>query len=159
MSKKLLLIFTGSMLTTFVLGWQAARQANNKDELDNIAQAIPVIRFIRLDKARKALIIGLFNPGKLPLEVSRTELIYEMDHAIDAPDSYVKEYGDKPLVLDPGDTILVPLTKQLVPLAASEAGSYRAQVDFRIPGRIYLFSLRHRFNERGFGRIDYSADS
>ncbi len=149
MSRKLFFIFAGSMLTTFVLGWEAAMLSDKKNEVSGIAQAIPVIRFIRFDKVRNTLIIGLFNPGKAPLEVSRTELMRVTGNEIadtDA-DSYVNEYGDKPLVVDPGDTILIPLTKSLAVFQNTQAGSYRTQLDFRIPGQIYLFSIRHRFSD------------
>ena len=154
MRKKLLFIGGGSILGAFTLGWVAAITAHKHGEFNGIAQAIPIIRFERFDEARKALIIGLYNPGALPMEISRTELVYEANNNSASPDFITNEYGDKPLVLDPGDTILVPLAKSLSLKSKTETGSYWGQLDFRIPGQVDFYSLRHRIDANQPGDIN-----
>ena len=153
---KLLFTSIGFILAVFALGWEAAIFAGKHDDLNSIDQAVPVIRFERFDEARKALIIGLFNPGALPIEISRTELLYERGNKAAPTGFAIKEYGNKPLVLDPGDTILVPLAQSLPANSTTETGSYWGQLDFRIAGKIDFYSMRHKFNSNRIGTIKHS---
>ena len=146
MSKKLLFIDVGFILASFAFGWEAALMANKHGELNAPAQAIPIIRFERFDETRNTLILGLVNPGKSPIEISRTELSYQVNDTLPSAEFDIKEYGNKPLVLDPGDTILVPLAKTQALKPRSEAGRYWGQLDFRIPGQIDFYSIHHRLS-------------
>ena len=145
MSKKLLFIGIGFILATFALGWEAAMMAR-PDEFKGMIQALPIIRFERFDEARRTLIIGLFNPGAFSIEISRTKLLYEANNKIASTDFVIKEYGDRPLVLDPGDTILVPLANNLSVKPKTETGIYCGQLDFKIPGKPDFYSVYHRFS-------------
>lgn|GEM_PF-5303428 len=149
MRKRLLFISTCAIVTAFAMGWLAALIANQYVEYKGIAQAMPIIRFERIDEVRKVLIIGLFNPGTLPIEISRTALSYKMNNEIVSADYIIKAYGNKPLVLDPGDTILVPLAKNASIKAKKEMGHYWGQLDFRVPGQVDFYSIHHRFGVPG----------
>lgn len=145
MSKRFLFIGVGSILATFALGWEAAMMAR-PDKFEGMIQALPIIRFEKFDEARNALIVGLFNPGAFSIEINRTELIYEAANKSAATDCVITEYSDKPLVLDPGDTILVPLAKNLAVKSKIEVRNYRGQLDFKIPGKPDFYTMYHRFN-------------
>jgi hypothetical protein len=155
MSRKYLFISTLLILATFAIGWETAVNfKKHRESTDVVTLAIPVIRYDRFDEARNALIIGLFNPGTLPMEISRTELIYEANHAIASTDLAINDYDDKPLVLDPGDTILVPLRKS-DPLKTNTAtGSYWGHLVFRIPGQVDYYSVHHRFSAHQIGDVN-----
>jgi hypothetical protein len=157
MSKKFLFVGVCSLLATFAIGWEAAVIAKKYDEFNGIAQAVPIIRYDKIDEARNELIIGLFNPGTLPIEIKRTELIYEPNNKINSTHFVIKDYDNKPLVLDPGDTILVPLQKNMSEKSKRDTGSYWGQLDFRIPGQVDFYSLRHRFSASQFGDFNNSV--
>lgn len=158
MTKKLLLISAGSILTTVAIGWEVVMLMQKHDQLKGIvAQAIPIIRFERFDAVRNALIIGLYNPGVLPMEISRTALTYETDHKSASADCIIKEYGSKPLVLDPGDTILVPLHGHFPVESKTASGNYWGQLDFQIPGQVDFYSMHHRFSTSEFDAINDSV--
>lgn len=146
MTKKFFIICTCSILATFAAGFEIAMIANGHDEFNRRAQAIPLIRFERFDESRNALIIGLFNPGTLSMEINRTELLYQTDNKIPRVAFNPQEYGEKPLVLDPGDTILIPLQKSMLVKSQAKAGSYWGVLDFRIPGQADFYSVSHRFS-------------
>ncbi len=119
----------------------------NHQAFNGIIQAMPVIRFERVDNARHALIIGLFNPGNLPMEIHQTRLFYQRDSEIPILVSNPHGYGNKPLVLDPGDTILVPLQEDRVFYSQlMEPGRYWGELEFKIPQQADIYSLRHPFN-------------
>jgi len=158
MSRKILNIVVFAVLVAFALGWVTSMFANKHSEYKGIAQAIPIIRYDRFDQARKALIIELFNPGALPMEISRTKLSYKVNNDIAATYFEIKEYGDRPLVLDPGDTILVPLVKNAPEKSKTETGSYWGQLDFRIPGQVDFYSVRHRFTASQLGDTNNSVN-
>jgi hypothetical protein len=158
LTKKFLFIGVCVILAAFSIGWLAAVIVNKRDEFKNIAQAIPIIRYDRFDKPRKALIIELFNPGALPMEISRTKLSYKANNDIPATYFAIKEYGDKPLVLDPGDTLLVPLVKNASEKSKTEMGNYWGQLDFRIPGQVDFYSVHHRFTASQLGNTNNSVN-
>ncbi len=145
MNKKYFIISFGFMLVMFVIGWQSAMRVNDRAAISGVAQAVPVIRFERFDESRNAMIIALFNPGALPMEIDRTELMYQSSNTHPGFTINEQEYGDKPLVLDPGDTILVPLLKNNAIESRSETGSFWGELEFRVPGREDFYSLHHRF--------------
>ena len=130
---------------------------NKHDNFNHITQAIPVIRFEYFDESRDALIIGLFNPGALPMEINRTELFYQADNKISKTTFNHKEYGDKPLVLDPDDTILVPLQYKQSTELQVEGGNYWGDLEFIIPGQTDIYILRHPFKQSVFHNNDNAA--
>lgn len=158
MSKKLLVAGIG-FLAAVAFGWEAAMIANPKSGFKSVTLAIPIIRFEKFDETRRALIVGLFNPGTLPIEINRTELIHEANDKITAADFVIKEYSDKPLVVDPGDTILVTLGNSQSFPPKTDTGSYWGKLDFRIPGHVDFYSLRHRFAANLYDDINHSAQN
>lgn len=136
------------IVLTFAMGWRVVEMTHKHSELDSISQAIPVIRFERFDESRDALIIGLFNPGSKSMEINRTKLYFQADDKISTIFFNPREYGDKPLVLDPGDTILVPLLKDVVFKSSLENGNYWGELEFRVSGQVDYYSLRHQFNRQ-----------
>ncbi len=146
MNKKYFIISLCSMLVAFTIGWMTARFIKNKNEFTGIVQAIPVVRFEQFDASRNILILGLFNPGTLPMEIDQTELIYQSNSNNPHFISSVRKYGDKPLVLDPGDTVLVPLRKNMPAKSQAESGAFWGKLEFRLPGKEDFYSLHHHFN-------------
>jgi hypothetical protein len=147
MSKQFIIISLCIIVAIFIAGWEMAILSNEYNKFSHITQAIPIIRFERFDKQRNALIIGLFNPGALPMEINRTELSFQRDDKLSRVVYSHQEYGEKPLVLDPDDTILVPLQKKQAMAFQSEKGSYWGELYFQIPGQTDFYSLHHRFNK------------
>lgn len=148
MTKTSFFIILGILLVTFTASWGAAMMTYKHKELNHISQAIPVIRFERFDKDRNALIIGLFNPGSQSIEIDRTKLYFQ---AADTKSTLIfnpQEYIGKPLVLDPGDTILVPLHKDILFKSSLEKGDYWGELEFRVPGQVDYYSLRHQSNSQ-----------
>jgi len=135
----------------FAMGWGMALFIKGHNEFTRAAQAIPVVRFEHFDESRNALILALFNPGTLPMEIDRTELIYQSNSNNPRFTSNVREYGDKPLVLDPGDTVLVPLKKIRLNLQ-TESEILWGNLEFRVPGRKDFYSLHHRINTIAFNK-------
>ena len=148
MTKIILFISLCTIVLTFTAGWKMAVMTHKYNELNAISQAIPVIRFERFDESRHALIIGLFNPGSQAMEINRTKLYFQADNKISTVIFNSQEYNDKPLVLDPGDTILVPLQKDRVFKASLERGNYWGELEFRVPGQVDYYRLRHQFNRQ-----------
>jgi len=148
MTKTSFFIILGTLLVTFTVGWGVAMMTYKHKELNPISQAIPVIRFERFDKDRNALIIGLFNPGSQSIEIDRTKLYFQ---ATDTKSTLIfnpQEYTGKPLVLDPSDTILVPLYKDTLLKSSLEKGDYWGDLEFRVPGQVDYYTLRHQFNSQ-----------
>lgn len=158
MSRKILYTAVCSILAAFSFGWIAAVIVNKYGEFKGIAQAIPIVRFENFDHVRKALIIGLYNPGVLPMEIARTKLSHKMNNDIAATYLVIKEYGDKPLVLDPDDTILVPFANNVSEKSKTEIGNYWGQLDFRIPGQVDFYSVHHRFHTSQPGETNNSVN-
>jgi hypothetical protein len=150
MTKKFIIISFCLILSTVAIGWGVAVVVGRHNKFNSVTQAVPIVRYERFDESRNALIIGLFNPGILPMEIDRTELFYQIDSNTSRVALNIREYGDKPLVLDPGDTILVPLQKTAFTKPQTQTGSYWGQLEFRIPGQADFYSLRHRFNPNTF---------
>jgi len=147
MNRKYIIVSISLILAGFATGWEtAALHTAGLDESFRIAQAIPVIRYEHFDASRNALMIALFNPGRLPVEVDRTALTYQTSSHNPEFTANTRDYGDKPLVLDPGDTILIPLEKPIQIKTQSENDRLWGELEFRIPGREDLYWLRHRFN-------------
>jgi len=148
MSLKNKLIISGLILVMIIIGvaWgiNLFVKGCNKDR-GKVAQAVPIIRFEKFDSAQNRLIIGLLNPGSKPMEIDRTELIYKMNNKIVSTDLVIKEYGNKPLVLDPGDTVLVPLTKRHANDSKKVTGHYWGRLDYRIPGQVDFYRVYHQF--------------
>jgi hypothetical protein len=145
MTKRILFISLFTLLLTFAAGWEIA-MTNKYNKLNKTTQAIPVIRFERFDESRNALIIGLFNPGTLPMEIDHAELFYQAANNKSSVTFNTPNYTDKVLVLDPGDTILVPLQKPSPAITQVKDGVYWGKLDFKIPGQTDFFSLHHRFS-------------
>jgi len=147
MTKKFFIISLCTLLTVLVASWEIAHINNKQEEINHSVQAIPVIRFECYDEHRNALIIGLFNPGTLAMEIYRTELYYQLDNKLPRVAFNHQEYNEKPLVLDPGDTILIPLQKKKVAEFQMEKGNYWGELNFQIPGQADFYSLHHRFGQ------------
>jgi hypothetical protein len=150
MPKKFIVISLCLILSAVAIGWGVTVVIDRHYKFNSVAQAVPMVRFERFDGSRSTLIIGLFNPGILAMEINRTELFYRVDSSTSIVALYTHEYGDKPLVLDPGDTILVPLQKNTFAKLQAETGSYWGQLDFSNPGQADLYSLRHQFKPNTF---------
>ena len=148
MTKTIFSISLCIIVVTYTAGWEMAMMTHKYNELNGISQAIPVIRFERFDESRHALIIGLFNPGSQAMEIDRTKLYFQAENKISTVIFNSQEYDDKPLVLDPGDTILVPLQTDRVFKVSLERGNYWGELEFRVPGQVDYYSLRHQFNRQ-----------
>ncbi len=146
MTKKKFLISLCTITLTFLAGWKVAKMTRKYNEFNTVNQAVPVVRFDQFDKSRNALVIGLFNPGRMAMEVNYTELFYKTDNKTCSVVSNNQNYTDKPLVLDPGDTILIPLQKKINVKSRLQLGNYWGRVDFKIPGQADFFSLHHKFS-------------
>ena len=147
MSNKFLIISICTIIASVASGWGLA--ILNKDKnASHLSQALPVIRFERFDEGRDALIIGLLNPGNLAMEINRTELSFERNNMLPGIVFSHQKYGEKPLVLDPGDTILIPLQKQQELMSQAEKGSYWAALYFQFPGQKDVYSLHHRVSKK-----------
>ncbi len=72
-----------------------------------------MVRFERFDESPNAMIIGLFNPGKVAMEINHTKLFYQEDNNTSKVTFNNPDYSGKPLVSDPGDTILIPLKNSI----------------------------------------------
>jgi len=145
MSRKFFYISLYIGLMSMVI-WGVINRLNHQ-AFNGVAQAMPIIRFERVDNSRHALIIGLFNPGNLPMEIHQTRLFYQMDDEIPMLVSDPHGYGNKPLVLDPRDTILVSLQEAKVFYSQLiEPGRYWGEIEFKIPQQADIYSLRHPFN-------------
>jgi len=147
MSYKFIIISLCIIVAIFATGWEMAMLSNEYKKFNHITQAIPVIRFERFDQQRNALIIGLFNPGTLPMEINRTELSFQRNDRCSRVVYSHQEYDEQPLVLDPDDTILVPLHKNKLVEFQSEKGNYWGELYFQIPGQTDFYSLHHRFSK------------
>ncbi len=152
MNRKYFIISLCSILAAFAIGWGTAQFIENQDKFIGVVQAIPVVRFEHFDKSRNALLLGLFNPGNLPMEIDRTELIYQLNTNDLQFITNVREYGDKPLVLDPGDTILVPLKKNAFTGLQTESGSFWGNLEFRVPGTEDIYNLHHKVHIFAFDK-------
>ena len=148
MSNKFCFISFIILLAIFFIGWEVATIMYKDDQLKRMTWAVPVIDFERFDESRDALIIGLFNPGTLPMEISRSTLFYQVGDKIPVFKFNSRDYVNKPLVIDPGDTILVPLQNNSLPKSNLERGHYWGELEFRVPGHADFYSLRHRFNRQ-----------
>ncbi len=146
MTRKKFLISLCTILLTFLAGWKVAKMTSKYNEFNTVNQAMPVVRFDRFDKSRNAFIIGLFNPGGMAMEVNHTELLYKTDNKTCSVVSNNQNYSNKPLVLDPGDTILIPLQKKINVKSRLQPGDYWGRVDFKISGQADFFSLHHKFS-------------
>jgi hypothetical protein len=82
------------------------------------------------------------------MEINRTELSFQRDDKLSRVVYSHQEYGEKPLVLDPDDTILVPLQKKQAMAFQSEKGSYWGELYFQIPGQTDFYSLHHQFSKK-----------
>jgi len=145
MSKQFIIISLCIIVATFAAGWKMATLSNEYNKFSHITQAIPIIRFERFDEQRNALIIGLFNPGALPMEINRTELSYQKGGGLPRVVFSRQEYHDKPLVLDPEDTILIPFRKNKTVEFQAKKGSYWGELHFQVPGQTDFYSLQHQF--------------
>ncbi len=131
---------------TFVIGWEVMVIKSNEGVPNAIKQAMPLVQHDYFDKSRNALVISLFNPGNLTIEVSATELLYKMDNDTSTVILNKQNYIDKPLVLDPGDTILIPLQGKDKVNLKMQPGKYWGNIDFKVPGQLDYFSLHHKFS-------------
>ena len=81
------------------------------------------------------------------MEIDRTELIYQTAKQHSKYSFHVREYGEKPLVLDPDDTILVPLKKITVDDFQAGLDSFWGILEFRFADQNDLYCLRHHFRK------------
>ena len=77
MTKKKIVISLCTITLTFFTGWKIAKMTSNNHEFKTINQAIPVVRFEHFYESRNVMIIGLFNPGEVAMEINHTELFYQ----------------------------------------------------------------------------------
>ncbi len=134
------------IIASFSLGLGTAIFLGYQDELVKAVQVLPIIRSEYFDQSRNALIIAVFNPGKGPVEIDETKLIYQAMGENPKTTFNIREYGNKPLVVDPGDTILVPFEKTISIESQTNFERYWGELKFRTPKRNDSFSLHHRFN-------------
>jgi hypothetical protein len=80
------------------------------------------------------------------MEIDHAELFYQAANNKSSVTFNTPNYTDKVLVLDPGDTILVPLQKPSPAITQVKDGVYWGKLDFKIPGQTDFFSLHHRFS-------------
>ena len=156
MSNKFITISICTIIASFASGWGMAILNNEYKNSSHLSQAIPVIRFEYFDGQRDVLMIGLFNPGSLSMEINRAELSFQRNDMLPGIVFSDQEYGEKPLVLDPDDTILIPLQKKQALMFQAGKGSYWAELSFQIPGQVDFFSLHHRVSKNhlnGTGNI------
>ncbi len=146
MSNKFIIISICTIVVIFAVGWEIVMFNNKSKNFNHITQAVPVIRFERFDKQRNALIIGLFNPGTFPIEINRAELTFYSNEKLPGIIFSDQEYDEKPLVLDPDDTILIPLRIKHMFKFLEEKGNYWGELYFQIPGQKDFYSLHHRFS-------------
>ncbi len=154
MSNKFIIISICTIIVSVASGWGLVIINNEYKNSSHLNQAIPVIRFERLDERRDALIIGLFNPGNLAMEINRTELSFQRNDMLPGIVFSYQEYVEKPLVLDPGDTILIPLQKKKAFMFQVEKGSYWAKLYFQIPGQEDFYSVQHQVSKKQLNGTD-----
>ena len=150
MNRKIFIMSLCLIVASFLFGWWAAIFLGYQNEFVKAVQALPVVRSEYFDPSRNALIIAVFNPGGGPVEIDETKLIYQTIGNNPSTTFNIREYGNKPLVLDPGDTILVPLVKTISVESQTKMERYWGVLKFRIPEGKDFFSLHHRFNILSF---------
>ncbi|MFK5947735.1 MAG: hypothetical protein QM500_03060 [Methylococcales bacterium] len=133
------------IMLILLIAWEVLAIKSNDGVSNAIKQAMPLVKHDYFDKSRNALVISLFNPGNLTIEVSATELLYKVDNNTSTIILKKQNYIDKPLVLDPGDTILIPLQGKDKVNQKMQPGKYWGNIDFKVPGLLDYFSLHHKF--------------
>ncbi len=150
MNRKIFIMSLWLIIASFFLGWGAAIFLGYQNEFVKAVQALPIIRSEYFDPSRNALIIAVFNPGGFPVEIDETKLIYQTMGKNPSTTFDIREYGNRPLVLDPGDTILVPLVKTISVESQTNTNRYWGVLKFRTLQGKDFFSLHHRFNTFSF---------
>jgi len=146
MDKKYLFIIMLSLIVLLAIAWPTVRNYLRGYEANNCGrmQAIPIIRSEYFDRHRNALMIGLMNPGASPIEVKHTELSLAANNRDSVLAITVSNYGGRPLVVDPGDTILIPF-----PIGQGKASDknepYWGHVSFQLANQPDHFTVSHQF--------------
>ncbi len=146
MNGKYIILSLCLILAGFAAGWEIALHIERLDESFRAAHVIPIVRYEYFDVSRNALIIAVFNPGTQSLEIDKAELVAQARGKHSGFAFKTPSDGSAPLVMDPGDTILVPFKKTDSIDSQTDKKSLWGKLVFRIRGSEDIYSLRHHFN-------------